>query len=103
DRDLMFVVEEVRPGGDSRDELLGVARQVETAPGEVIEPLAFEVAPRLLLQGFEMLREGGCGGGSQDRAAGESEECFLDRVAVEQLMLALVCVRHQAIVTGNLA
>jgi len=68
DRDPLFVVDEVRPGGDSRDELLGVARQVETAPGEVIEPLAFEVAPRLLLQGFEMLRESACGGGRRSQA-----------------------------------
>ena len=35
----------------------------------MIEPRSFEIASRLSLQGFEMLRESACGWGSLDLAA----------------------------------
>ena len=33
----------------------------------------------------------------------QSEQCLLDRLAIEQFVVPLVCVAHQAIVTGGFA
>ena len=98
-----FLVEEVRCGAVGAEAGLGAVGEPQVPGLESVEEIPLEVGPRRRPQPLEMLGPAHRGGARRHRGTGETCEDVERGVAVEEPVVPLVAVAHEAVVTGRLA
>ena len=103
DHGLVLVIHEVRPGHASLEEDLSPGRKAEVLGIEVAKPVLFELGITEIDQALEVILPALGTGRHLKSAQTHGEEVVLDQVAVQELVVPLVPVGHQAVIAGRFA
>ena len=96
------VIEKIWPRVARLDVDLGVRRQAQSVAIEVSEPTAFQIGMTLPLQPGQVFGPGVCRWRRVHAALTELEEELTERLPVQEPMVGLVGITHQAVVAGGL-